>query len=82
MKAVTGERWNYTLYSDGSSLYFVVVCGSVGIYEVAIELTAAENESYNIGGRQYLAELADTIRQSPDIYSSRNIKGFPIEQHP
>ena len=42
-------------------MYLSVVCGSVGIFTVEIELTQAEIASFNAIGRTFIDELASGI---------------------
>jgi hypothetical protein len=63
MRPLADSPWDYTLYElpDGG-LLLLVVCGSVGIYEVERRLTLAEEACYREQGAPFLAWLAKDVR--------------------
>jgi hypothetical protein len=63
MRILETSSWDYTLYEtpDGA-LLLLVVCGSVGIYEVEHMLTLAETACYREQGAPFLAWLAKDVR--------------------
>ncbi|OUR83989.1 hypothetical protein A9Q82_01550 [Cycloclasticus sp. 46_120_T64] len=77
MKIVETEKWSYTLYCNDQSYYLAVVCGSVGIYEIVIELKVDEIEKMKDEG--FIAKLASLVRSHPEAYSERSIKGFSTD---
>ncbi len=52
------------------------MCGSVGIYDVNLELTPEEVELYTGGNLSSIERLVDSVRRKPENFMSRNIKGF------
>tara|TARA_Y100000782_G_scaffold20628_1_gene21930 strand:+ start:2738 stop:3022 length:285 start_codon:yes stop_codon:yes gene_type:complete len=65
------QSWSWLLFQNEKNMYLSVVCGSVGIFTVEIELTQAEIASFNAIGRTFIDELASGISFSPDSYLHR-----------
>lgn len=53
--------WSHTLERKDDKLILTVLCGTVGLFDVAIELTTAEKEQYALNGKEYIESLAKTI---------------------
>ena len=68
------KDWYYILYRSDQGLLLSVRCGTVGLYEVTVLLTEAEQARY-LADEDYLDELAAAIRYSPDSYRDRRVAG-------
>lgn len=72
MTELAKESWNYTLFAnEAGDLFFRVVSGSVGLYELTIQLTTDEAVQYRKRGNPYLAELANDMRTHESRFQSR-----------
>jgi hypothetical protein len=71
---IARKDWYYILYRSDEGLLLSVLCGTVGMYDVTVLLTAEEAARYRADER-YLDELAGAIRYSPDSYLHRRIAG-------
>lgn len=69
---VSQEAWRYTLEHDSGRYYLSVLCGSVGLYEVKIELTRDEIIKYRQSNKLFLDELIDSIQNNPNSFKIRN----------
>ena len=56
------ESWSWTLERTGHGLLLSVMCGTVGLYERAILLTAPEVQIWADGGPTALEPLVAAIR--------------------
>lgn len=56
------ESWSWTLEQIKQGLLLSVVCGTVGLYERSVLLTAPEVESWTDGGPAALEPLVEAIR--------------------
>ena len=72
------SSWSYIFWrSPCKSRYFLsTVCGSVGIYNIDIELNLEERMHYHSKGEEYIEALAKSIQYSPRSFQSRRIQ-FP-----
>lgn len=70
------ETWSWMLLAEGEALYLSVVCGTVGIFEIAVRLEAGESGSYAAEGRAFLETLAAAIRFRPSAFRARDIRDF------
>ena len=73
MKLISQKSWDYSLYQDDERYYLSMLCGSVAMYGIAIELTEDEIVRVNEGG---LSGLVESVRMRPQAYSHRNISDF------
>jgi hypothetical protein len=76
MKILNQESWDWTLLQDNQNLFLSVLCGTVGMYGVNVQLSESEIEQYRNLGHSFIRELAGTIRNHPSQFSSRHIQGF------
>ena len=72
-ETILDKPWNYTLISESNKYFLSVLCGTVGMFEVKIELTEEEEKSYVKKGAEYIDKLADQIRNNPGEYNKRDI---------
>jgi hypothetical protein len=73
MKLISQESWSYSFYQDDERYFLSVLCGSVAMYGIAIELTEDEIVRVNEGG---LSGLVGAVRMSPNSYKHRHINDF------
>lgn len=66
---VTQKKWVYTLYKVDEGLLLSVVCGGVGMFNVDLLLSASEAEEIK-KNPEYIDELAEKVRNSPQKYTS------------
>lgn len=76
MNALINKSWQYTLYEEGEKLLLSVVCGTVGVFTVNIELSETEKQAYLEKGERYIDELASEITYNPESFMPRNIADF------
>jgi hypothetical protein len=73
MKEIINKPWDYRFFEKNMKHYLFVMCGSVAVFEINIELTKDENLLYKNLGNTYIDELAKKIQNSPSSYSERNL---------
>ena len=73
MKEVLKKRWSYVLYESGQNYILSVLCGTVGLYELRIQLNEEEVAMYKADGVGYIENLVKTIQAEPDNYTDRRI---------
>ena len=73
MEKLAEGTWDYTLYRDGERLVLLVVCGTVGIFEWAVELTAEERAVWEAEGMTGLYYLVRAIRNNPVGFTDRRV---------
>ncbi len=77
MKILDEEHWTWMLFAEGQHLYLSVLCGTVGIYEINMQLTEDEKIAYRKQGRPYLNQLARQAAGNPyEIFQARHLKMF------
>jgi hypothetical protein len=63
------KQWNYRLFLNTSNQYvLVVLCGSVGLYEVEVRLNSTQIDDYKLKGESVIDKLAEAIRSNPKKY--------------
>lgn len=73
MNTLLSKSWQYTLYEKEGNLFLEVVCGTVAVFTVTIQLNEAEKEIYSDVGESYIDVLASEIAYSPNSFEDRNI---------
>lgn len=73
MKEILQEYYNYTLYENEGKLLLSVVCGTVAVFDLTIELNKAEKLQFEKEGQSFIASLADKVRYAPDDYVKRMV---------
>lgn len=73
MNVLAQQPWEFTLYEDKGRLLLEVTCGSVAMYELAIELNAQERAAWESKGEAGLMPLVEKVRYSPKSYEDRKI---------
>lgn len=76
MKVIDEEHWSWLLLAEGEALLLSVVCGTVGVYEIVVELDAAEAPAWRREGRASADRLARAIAHSPSKFAARNVGDF------
>lgn len=74
MEKLAERTWDYILYRDGERLLLVVLCGTVGLFEWAVELTAGERADWERDGLEGLEPLARAIQGNPVAFIERKVK--------
>lgn len=65
MTELIKKQWNYRLFLNASKQYvLVVLCGSVGLYEVEVRLNSTQIDDYKLKGESVIAKLALRWRSS------------------
>jgi len=57
-------------------MYLSVICGTVGMFTIEIQLTNSEASSYESAGKPYIEQLASSIRAKPDYFTPRKVANF------
>lgn len=79
MDVIAEGRWAWLLYADRTRYVLCVVCGSVALYELAIELRPEEIEAFRAGGEGVIDRLARQVSDAPSTYWPRRVNGFNDE---
>ena len=72
MELLLKKDWKYSLMKEGEKFMLSVVCGSIGLYEIEIELNPFEVDNFKKAGQYYIEELVEKINKNPKEYISRN----------
>ncbi|MDO5105961.1 hypothetical protein [Capnocytophaga sp.] len=67
------KKWDYSFYIEDDKYILSVICGSVALYEVKIQLNFKEIETFNVEGESYIIKLVKEIQYSPSKFTHRNI---------
>ena len=70
------EHMSWLLFQNTNDMYLSVVCGTVGMFTVEIQLTNLEASSYKSTGKSYIDQLASSIRAKPDYFTPRIVANF------
>ncbi len=73
MNTLLSKSWQYTLYEKEGNLFLEVVCGTVAVFTITIQLNEEEKENYTSIGESYIDVLASEIAYSPNGFEDRNI---------
>ena len=73
MIEIVNKPWDYRFVKKDMNHYLFVMCGSVGVFEITIELNENENLMYQELGLDYIDELARKIQFSPTLFAERNL---------
>ncbi|KKD59670.1 hypothetical protein RN22_14585 [Grimontia sp. AD028] len=76
MVVLDEENMSWLLFSNANDMYLSVVCGTIGVFTVEIQLTDSEISSYKSMGRSYIYQLANSIRYKPDYFMPRKVADF------
>ncbi|MEV0136364.1 hypothetical protein AB0H83_49080 [Dactylosporangium sp. NPDC050688] len=79
MDVVAEGPWAWMLYVDGDRHVLCVVCGTVAVYELAMQLRPDEVDAFRAGGAAALDRLARQVADAPRRFWDRNLPGFNDE---
>lgn len=68
MEIIFNERWNYQLIKNNDKYVLSVMCGTVALYEIEVELSDEQIQEYTKKGKEYIEVLVGTIRSNPSEY--------------
>ncbi len=75
MKKLINKGWEYILYqTDDNNLILSVVCGTVGLYDMNIQLNDKEKDKFEKDGTKFIDDLANDISSEPPKYENRHIR--------
>ncbi len=72
MKILKKKDYSYILFEEEGKTYLYVLCGTVGVYELIIELSIEEKMKY-INNKEKLEKFVYEITSSPDSFRSRKV---------
>jgi len=75
VRVVAESTWSWLLCADGDRRWLIVICGSVGLYECAVELSPEERTLVATDPSQ-IELLARAIAGSRAIYARRHLPAF------
>ena len=71
---LASSPWAYELtQTDDGRLILTVVCGTVGVYELSLQLDPVEVVGWNREGESYIEDLAAVITAEPSRYWHRHV---------
>ena len=73
MIEIVNKPWDYRFFERNKNHYLFVMCGSVAVFEINIELNENEKLMYEKLGVEYISELAKNIQFSPSSFSYRSL---------
>lgn len=76
MKEIINKPWNYKLLENNKKYYLSVMCGSVALFEINIELNNDELLMYHELGNSYIDSLVQKIQFNSSLYLDRNISNL------
>jgi hypothetical protein len=79
MIEIINKPWDYRFFENNMKYYLFVMCGSVAVFEINIELNKDESLLYKNLGNAYIDELAKKIQYSPSSYTGRNLPDNYLE---
>ena len=68
MECLEKENWCYRLLRDNEKYYLAVLCGSVALYEICVELTKNEIDEYIKYGKTFCNKKAELVRKNPNSF--------------
>lgn len=77
MEKIEESVWSWILYREGAEFYLSVMCGTVGLFTVDLQLGADEAAAYRERGTDFIEGLAREIRGVPARFQPRHIRDFP-----
>lgn len=80
---LTSSPWAYDLVRvDDGRLILTVVCGTVGLYELSLELDVDEVAAWDREGVPYIRDFAAVIAAHPSRFWPRHLGGVAGESPP
>ncbi len=74
MNVLAQDPWSFTLEDHGDRLLLVVVCGTVAVYDVVLELNDEELAAWSAEGVAALRALAARVQANPKAYAERSVR--------
>lgn len=71
MKEIYKKNWVYSFYENNGKYFVDVLCGTVGMYNLLVQLNDIEIESYVKYGITYIDSLVKKIQENPSAFSYR-----------
>jgi len=71
METIFEKQWSYKFGKEDEDYFLEVVCGSVGIYEIKIQLNDEEIDNYKEKGKEYIENLVSDIQHDNTLWLSR-----------
>lgn len=71
MQRVAEASWEYIVWEHEGRLFLDVLCGTVGIFDVVIELNEEERRTWETLGVAGIKPLIESIRNTPERYFGR-----------
>lgn len=76
VKVLAEETWAWMLYGDGARYFVSIVCGTVAVYTIDLELTVDEVAAFHREGAPFISRLALIVSSRPNEYRARHIARF------
>lgn len=73
MQKLAEGHWDYIVWEHEGRLFLDVLCGSVGLFDVVIELNEEERALWEREGVAGVMPLIHSIRYSPQRYFERRV---------
>lgn len=73
MKEVLKKQWSYTLYESDEGYALSVICGTVALYTIQVQLNEEEVDAFKVNGVDYIDSLVKTIQSEPDKFKDRGM---------
>lgn len=78
MRCVISRPWDFELLEeDDGRLVLVVLCGSAGQFEVALELDASERQAFELQGEPFILALKQRVFDRPVDFQGRDLRRGP-----
>ena len=68
MDCLEKENWCYRLLRDNENYYLAVLCGSVALYEICVQLSKNEINEYIKYGKTFCNNKAEEVRKNPNNF--------------
>jgi hypothetical protein len=68
MEIILNKRWNYQFIKDNGKYILSVMCGTVGLFEVDVELNKHQIANYKRNGIDFIEKCVKEIRANPNQY--------------
>lgn len=72
MQIIDVKDWTWVLFKNEDDVYLDVVCGTVALYSIIVQLNSKDLENYSSFGINYIHELASEIRTNSDSFKDRH----------
>ena len=73
MECLEKENWCYRLLRDDEKYYLEVLCGSVALYEICVQLSKSEINEYIKYGKIFCTKKAEEVRKNPQNFINMKI---------